>query len=258
MEQKYSQTEPFLLKHSNNKDEISIPIDQSVYVGSKNRDIFLNTMQKALPKEIWWHILSFLPPDDKALKFVLDLIELNKKQALALVKRYIMCTGGNASGFFAKLNLHKNVKQINKAWKLLETSRYHMKESALANKSEEIKSYFEYELNNIISRNQDRTLEQKEKIQELEYILYRAYYLHDVIEKYSQKNHCFYNSIRSSFCNVMGLMLVGTFLIAANTATMSLYQNDKAPCITHANTALYEPFTGLPRNAMKDLIRFDF
>jgi hypothetical protein len=227
-----------LLAEQSSLDEVCIQMDDIVkHTGQK---AFIETMKRALLPEIWLYIISFLEADDRALKFILQLIEINQEQALELVKNYKVKTGEDPVRFFDTVILRKNVEQIKIAWRLLKNTRSQLKRYIATNQIEHVKDYFDAECKRVMLL-QDDTLvpnnfDRNGTIKQLEYLLYYIDYFQDFIHQCNTENDHFNNSIFSSHWDkvccivITSTIFIPIFLFVFNLVPVILYLEDFDKC----------------------------
>jgi hypothetical protein len=238
MEEEYLVTQPLLLS-----DEQHIEINHTPYSNTNDKEIFLDRMKNILPQEIWWHISTFLEGNDTSLEFILSLIDLNSKQALTLLQRYIAYTQEKPLPFFTTFNTPENFKILQGSWSGIQKLLHRGEQVLLSNTTQIIIDYINQEIIDSKQINGTYTILEngdcKTFREKIYYSLYCIEHFQHFSQEHNRKTICL-NNIRFTksrlalvslgIMTILGcyLMLSNNIIISENKAAITNYEKQKA------------------------------
>jgi hypothetical protein len=195
---------------------------------SITQEVFLARMRNTFPQEIWWHIGTFLNGNDKALGFILQLLHINDKQAVELIKRYIALEKKEPLTFFSKLNIQRNYLQIEKAWDMANNIIAHIEENICLNNLTGVTVQLNNEYSQLLIpqlQSADRALmntkELHTTLENISYALYTIKYFEKII-KNARRRQAYSNRIpsitdlnRRNICQmILVAMQIDTYIVS--------------------------------------------
>jgi hypothetical protein len=159
--------------------------------------LFLNTMRNTFPQEIWWHISTFLNANDKALGFILNILDINNKQALELIKKYIVLEKRDPLAFFSSLDIQRNYLEIARAWDTAKNMLAYMEENIYFNRFNDVQSQLKNEYDPLlISRMQLIDIlamdieELRTKLEDIRYAIYTIERFEKIVRSTRRRQAC--------------------------------------------------------------------
>jgi hypothetical protein len=166
----------------------------------------------SLPQELWWHIGTFLKPNDKARDFILIMCKIDRMKALEIIKEYLIYTGKKAD-ILCDGEGQAQLKHIKTAWNLVNNHLCKIEEDIKNNNTKSLREYFEKELE--IVKYNDKIAITLIDSKHIEYIAYCLIRFENVVKHIKYLNLNLISDRRSRALSLTDKFLMANYIACA-------------------------------------------